>query len=314
MNYEIRIFANPAGYQEIKLKPPGSYILYTDDVVKKRNFDGERGAFPNGTFSIFYTPNAYVIAYHFSLPGDTGFRESEAQVAVAIKRGYRLLNPYETFEKLANFFRDIILEFKDTYKNQIFNKTETFYNIVSPNVIPDDQQFNINTSSSIINRGILAFDNSEERDSILSDPFRLEFKGIGVLFVMSREEAKKLSKLSGYKLFPNFDFSAAKSYTLVYPDGVKKQFHDINEELPLYQMKRPYEKELIFEGNISDNFSKWKINISDDKTEYRIGLIPEKEIKNIKIDVTDKRGNRITDEIIRPEVGTYSNGIWTLHG
>lgn len=317
MNFEIRIFANPAGYEEIKLKAPFGYSLYTDDVVEKRNFDGERGTFPNGTFSVFYTPNAYVIAYHFFLPADTVFRDPKVHIAIAIKRGYKLLSPSSIIEKLSELFRNIVLEFKDTSRNQIYNRTEAFYNIVTPNINKDDLQFNINTSGSYTRRGILAYDKTEEKDGLLSDPFNMEFKDIDILYILQREETKKINDYQGYKLFSKFDFSAQKSFSLVYPDGHKIQISDIDQELQPYRVKRDHEKELIFEkGSIRENFSKWNIRISEDKTEYIIGLQPEKDERTIELFIVDKNNNviNVNDNEIKTNIGSYSNGILSLRG
>lgn len=316
MNFEIRIFANPAGFREIKLRAPyGSYRLCTDHIISSRNFDGDRGRFPDGTFSVFYTPDCYVIAYKFSVPSDSSFRDREAHVVIAIARGYKMSDPAATFSALAREFSNIASEFKEDSERNAYANSEKFYEFVASKIKPDNTQFNINTAGSYTKRGILAVDSNEELDSFLEDPFRTEIKGLDIIFVLPRDEAKRLASYTTSGLYTAISRLGAKTYTLVYPDGKKVSFSDFNEILDSHVVQRPYEKELVFSGNIAENFTKWDIKVSSDKTEYIIGIQPEKEIKEIDVEIFDNNTkNPITNVNVNFSIGEYRDGKWILKG
>lgn len=319
MNFEIRIFANPSGFAEMSPKmPEQDYSLFTKEIVEKRNFDGERGALPKGSFSVYYTPDAYIIAYYFLLSSDAQFRKGDVHIAVAIKRDYKMLEPSDTFLQLAKEFERIAVEYKSTAGGIIYNNSEKFYNIVRPRIVEDLQQFKFNTKCSVVNRAIVPIDSKEDWDLILSDPFRKELKDIGILFIINREDGSKVKQLidnGRYKPISNLNFQDVRTYTLVYPDGHQVEFTDLNQELPEYTTNpRPYEKSLMFSGSVGSNWGNWKISLSEDKTEYRIGLQPEKERKVYKIKAIDQNSNNISLSSIDVKFGQLKNDIWTLEG
>lgn len=316
MNVEIRIFANPAGFEEMRLKSPTKYTLFPSEVVAMRNFDGERGQLPNGAFSVYYTPDAYIIAYHFMLSSDAQFRDREAHIAVAIRRGFKMNEPTATFLELANEFAKLAVEFKSSAADKIYNNTEKFYSIVTTKIVEDSLQFRFNTSYSVAKRAILAVKSSQERDTVLSDPFRKNLKDINILFIINYEDGTKVGQLisSGYRAIPSLGFQDLRTFTLTYPDGHRVEFTDFNQELPNYTVHRKYEKPLTFSGSVRANWDKWKITISDDKTEYKIGLLPEKEKKTFKVIALDQNGHELRSAQIVAKIGKFSNGQWTLEG
>lgn len=316
MNVEIRIFANPAGFEEMRLKSPARYSLFPSEVAAMRNFDGERGQLPNGTFSVYYTPDAYIIAYHFMLSSDAQFRDPEAHIAVAIRRGFKMNEPTATFIELANEFAKLAVEFKSSAADKIYNNTEKFYSIVTAKIVEDPLQFKFNTSYSVVKRAILAVRSSIERDTVLSDPFRKDLKDINILFIINYEDGTKVGQLisSGYRAIPSLGFQDSRTFILTYPDGHRVEFTDLNQELPDYTIHRKYEKPLTFSGSVHANWDKWKISVSDDKTEYKIGLLPEKEKKTFKVIALDQNGHELRSAQIVAKIGKFSNGQWTLEG
>lgn len=316
MNFEIRIFANPSGYAEMSPKMPEQhYFLFTKEIVEKRNFDGERGALPKGSFSVYYTPDAYILAYHFLLSSDAQFRGNEVHVAIAVKRGFKMLKPSDTFLQLAQEFERIAVEYKSMAGGIIYNNSEKFYNIVS--LVEDPQQFKFNTTCSVAKRAIVAVESQSNRDMLLSDPFRKELKDIGILFIINREDGSKVKQLidnGRYKHIPNLNFQDARTYTLVYPDGYRVEFKDLNQELPEYTIYRQYEKPLTFSGSVGSNLDNWKISLSEDKTEYRIGLQPEKERRVYEITAIDQNNDKISLSSISVKFGQLNNGKWILEG
>mgnify|MGYP001085083482 CR=1 FL=1 len=319
MNFEIRIFANPSGFAEMSPKMPEQYYsLFSNDIVARRNFDGDRGQLPNGSFSVYYTPDAYIIAYHFSLSSDAQFRGKEVHIAVAVKRDYKMLKPSDTFLQLAKEFERIAVEHKSSAEDIIYNNSEKFYNIVSPKIVKDPQQFKFNTACSVANRAIVAAESKEDRDLILSDPFRRELRDYGILFIINREDGSKVSQLinSGrYTAILDFKFQDARTYTLVYPDGHRVEFTDLNQELPEHTIYRQYEKPLTFSGSVGSNWGNWKISFSEDKTEYIIGLQPEKERRVYNVIAFDQNSRVPLDpSLISVSVGKFCKGQWTLEG
>lgn len=149
MNAEVKIFANVNGFAEIRFNSPQRNSIFSEAVAEKRSFDGERGTFPNGTFSVYYAADTYVLAYHFRVPSDAKFRDTPAQIAVAVKRGYRMLNPTATFMELANLFTKIALEDKDSLKDINANRTESFYGIIDSKIVADPLQFRFNATDSV---------------------------------------------------------------------------------------------------------------------------------------------------------------------
>lgn len=316
MNYEIRIFANPAGFEEMSLNTVGKYSLFPQDVVSRRNFDGERGQLPNGTFSVYYTPDAYIIAYHFLLSSDAQFRDREAHIAVAIQRGFKMIEPTATFQELANEFVRIAIEFKSSAANKIYNNSEKFYSIVSARIVEDSMQFKFNTTYSVAKRAIIAVESPKERDIILGDPFRKELKDINILYIINFEDRLRVRHLTsiGYKPISNLKFPDSRSYTLVYPDGHRVEFTDLSQELPEYTVHRQYEKPLTFIGSVGSNMEKWKISFSEDKTEYIIGLQPEKDRKEYKVVAIDQNGCELSPSLISARFGQFHCGQWILEG
>lgn len=315
MNFEIRMFANPAGFEEIRLNLPPKYSLFTDEVVAKRNFDGERGQLPNGTFSVYYTPDAYIIAYHFLLSSEAQFRGNEAHVAVAIRRGFKMLEPTATLQELANEFARIAIEYKQSAAHQIYHNSDKFYAIVSSKIVEDPLQFKFNTTYSASKRAIVAVNSPQERDIILSDPFRPELKEIDILFIIKYEDGPKVVHLTstGYKPIAIRDLQSPRVYTLVYPDGHRVAFTDINQELPEHTICRKHERPLTYSGSVSANMDKWKITVSDDRSEYIIGLQPQRERKEFTVIACDQKA-KIDPALISVTVGHIRNGIWILEG
>lgn len=316
MNFEIRIFANPSGFQEMKITD--KYSLFTSDIADKRNFDGERGEFPKGTFSVYFTPKAYIIAYHFQVPSDAGFRDPETIIAVAIQRGFKMLDPTGTFNELVNECVRIVVESKAAgAANKIFNSSDKFYSIVSPKIVEDSLQFKYNTISSKGKRAILSVDKPEQRDMVLSDPFRKELKDIDILFIINREDRSKVNNLvnNGYTAIARIDYLAPRTFTLVYPDGHKVGFTDLNQELPAYEVPTgEYEKPLRFSGSVGENMEKWKITVSQDNTEFRIGLSPEKNSKTYKVVALDQDVHNLGHSLIRVKIGKLKDDQLTLEG
>lgn len=316
MNFEIRIFANPAGFEEMRLNMAGKYSLFSQEVVLRRNFDGERGQLPNGTFSVYYTSDAYIIAYHFLLSSDAQFRDREAHIAVAIQRGFKMLDPTATFQELASEFTRIAVEFKSSTADKIYNNSEKFYSIVSGRIVEDPTQFVFNTTYSVAKRAIIAVQSPKERDIILRDPFRKELKDIDILFIINYEDGPKVRHLTstGYKPISNFKFSDSRSFILIYPDGHRVEFTDLDQEIPEYTIHRQYEKPLTFIGAVGPNMKNWRISVSEDKSEYIIGLQPEKEKMSYKVVAFDQSGREVRSFLISARIGQYRDGLWVLEG
>ena len=94
-NFELRIFANLAGFAEIKF---GNSDTLSAKVLNKGVLDGKRGMFKAGTFVIFYDEAVYVLVKLVDALG-AGYRDSGAYVCVAVRRGYRLNNAKQVMDR-----------------------------------------------------------------------------------------------------------------------------------------------------------------------------------------------------------------------
>ena len=82
--FEIKIFANPAGFKELPLSNPNP--IFSQDIVDKINFDLEDRGLLNSDYSVVYASEVYVYTHSFLASPEANFRESLVHMAVAVKR------------------------------------------------------------------------------------------------------------------------------------------------------------------------------------------------------------------------------------
>lgn len=311
-NFEIRIFANPAGYLPEGLNLNYTPELFTQDLVNKRNFDGERGTFKEGAYSILFAPNAYIIDYQFNVVNEANFRASEAHISIAIRRGYKLINAHSVFVSLRKEFNIYAAEEKTSVVQSIHKKLSDFNLIIADNVIEDFDQPRINAGTNdYLKRGLVAYDDEKQRDLLLENPNRSKFRGYGVIFVLSRIEANDIYNSIGkdgiYKAIPmsQEDYSIGLQYELVFPDGHIEYIPSKTTEVK-HTCKIPYHKPLEFEGTPLGHWEDWAISSDKEGLRLTIGKQPVQETKDVEVRCIDSMGR----EVIPPSSLQFNYGVF----
>ena len=280
-NFEIKIFANPSGFQELKLN--NAENLFTKEIADKRNFDGDYGTFKDGTFSVLFTNRAFIIDYIFNVVADAGFRDPQTHIAIAIERGYKLKDAYQVFTRLRKEFNLIAAEYKVNIARSIYNRSETFNKIVEEYIDLAPDQFRISVGEiDITKRALASYETEEQLNSLLEEPNRLKFRSYSLVYFLKKIDASELYKKESIKKYYNgivmddSDFNSLVSYEVVFPDGhteTIKSRHDIID----YTCSKKYYQSERFYGTLNDHMNDWIVTQSDDYTKFIIGksLVPE---------------------------------------
>ena len=309
--FEIKIFANPSGFQELKLN--NSDNLFTKEIVEKRNFDGDYGTFKDGTFSVLFTPKAFIIDYIFNVVADAGFRDPQTHIAIAIERGYILKDAYQVFTNLRKEFNLIAAEYKVNIARSLYNKSETLNKIVEDNIEFAPDQFRISTSEiDVTKRALASYETEEQLNSLLEEPNRPKFRSYSLVYFLKKIDASELYKKESIKKYysgivmDDSDFNFHASYEVIFPDN-----HSITitskSELIDYTCSKMYYKSERFYGTLNEHMQDWEVSQSEDRTKFIIGkkLIPE--TKELQIACYDTQNNLIaTPKSLEFSLGKFS--------
>lgn len=308
--FEIKIFANPSGFQELKLN--NSDNLFTKEIIEKRNFDGDYGTFKDGTFSVLFTPTAFIIDYIFNVVADAGFRDPQTHIAIAIERGYILKDAYQVFTNLRKEFNLIAAEFKVNIARSLFNKSEAFNKIVEDNIEFAPDQFRISTSEiDVTKRALASYETEEQLNSLLEEPNRPKFKSYSLVYFLKKIDASELYKKESIKKYysgivmDDSDFNFHASYEVVFPDNYSITITSRSEVID-HTCNKLYYKSERFYGTLNDHMEDWEVTQSEDRTKFIIGkkLIPE--TKELQIVCYDTQKNIIsTPKSLIFSLGTF---------
>ena len=295
--FEIKIFANPSGFQELKLN--NSDNLFAKEIVEKRNFDGDYGTFKDGTFSVLFTPKAFIIDYIFNVVADAGFRDPQTHIAIAIERGYILKDAYQVFTNLRKEFNLIAAESKVNITRTLYNKTEVFNKIVEDNLEFALDQFRISTGEiDVTKRALASYETEEQLNSLLEEPNRLKFSSYSLVYFLKKIDASELYKKESIRKYysgipmDDSDFNFHASYEVVFPDNYSITITSRSEVID-HTCNKLYYKSERFYGTLNEHMQDWEVTQSEDRTRFIIGkeLIPEK--KELRILCYDSRRNLI---------------------
>lgn len=294
--FEIKIFANPSGFQELKLK--NTENLFTQKIVERRNFDGDFGIFKDGTFSVLFMPNAFIIDYIFNVVADAGFRDPQTHIAIAIERGCALQDAYRVFMNLRKEFNVIAATHKTNLATQLYNQTETFNRLVEQNLVFASDQFRISAKEMDITKAIVSYDTEEQLKSLLENPNRKAFGSYSLVYYLKQIDAQNLysvesiRKLYGAIKLSDEDFQSNNIYEVVFPDNHVERISSRADVID-YLCTKPYYKSEHFKGSLQEHMDDWKVRQSDDHTQFIIGkdLIPQR--KDYRIECVDSNGNNI---------------------
>lgn len=320
-NFEIKIFANPSGFQELKLN--NAENLFTKEIADKRNFDGDYGTFKDGTFSVLFTNRAFIIDYIFNVVADAGFRDPQTHIAIAIERGYKLKDAYQVFTRLRKEFNLIAAEYKVNIARSLYNRSETFNKIVEEYIDLAPDQFRISVGEiDITKRALASYETEEQLNSLLEEPNRLKFRSYSLVYFLKKIDASELYKKESIKKYYNgivmddSDFNSLVSYEVVFPDGhteTIKSRHDIID----YTCSKKYYQSERFYGTLNDHMNDWIVTQSDDYTKFIIGKSLVPETIELRVVCYDPNMNPIeTPSGLSFSLGTFytQNSILVLSG
>ena len=320
-SFEIKIFANPTGYDELKLNSKSE--LFTDELITRRSFDSDGDSFPDGAFSVFYTSEIYIITYHFDVVTEAGFRAPRVHFAVAIRRGFKMENPVDVFNELKIEFNKFAAAQRATGIRGIYTKTTDFGAIIVPHIKRDLDQLCINTeASNDLTRAVVAYKTTEQLECLLEEPMRQNFKfktGTGILMILEYQAANQVwpkikDKYSSISL-DAAEYKFTCKYELVFPDKHIKIIKSRNEEID-YICEKSFYKPYCFKGNLLEHFTEWKITQSADRTQFIIGLSLEPEVKVWKLQfVNSDDGSMLTKSIpLKTSFGVIEGNSLILKG
>lgn len=319
--FEIKICATIIDYQELSLDTSG--YVFTNELVKLRNFDGNELNSPLSPeyYSIFYTPEIYVLTYHFATPQKAGFRDQNVHLSVAIKRGFKLCNTLDVLKQLKQQFKQLTTKEKTDIVRTIHTHTDDLNHLVESNLQPDPDQLFINWSSPSTDcKAIIAFDQEEDLSKLLDSPMRNEFKlsnGSGIVYIVYREVAAKAwPKIkNNFTVIQMEGYDFKRTFEVVFPDGGICTVASMGEELD-YVCTKPFYKSHHFKGTLLQHITDWKVTQNVDKTQFTIGVSLEPEVKEWKLKLINSIDNSVVDKSILLETsfGVIEGNILILTG
>lgn len=310
-NFELRIFANIAGFEEIRFGNPDTLSagLVNNDVL-----DSKRGKFPTGTFVVFYDEAVYAIVKLVEAPAEAKYRDSRAYICVAVRRGYRLNNAKQVLDKLdEEFYKQASLS-KEDVANALSKGKAELNRLVNDCIEADSDQPVYPVSA---NQAVVSYQSDEELEDILDHPIRKELANFRALYILSQEVAAAkwpvLKKDSGFSPISGLDHPYRRTYLLCYPDGQEETITGLEQEV-----KRictcSHCASLTFEGKLVDHMEDWKITLNPEKTIYTIGLEFEPEQKKYTVVTKDEKGNSYKGMIYKASLGIIQGDTLTLKG
>lgn len=309
-NFELRIFANIAGFEEIRFGNPDTLSagLVNNDVL-----DSKRGMFPTGTFVVFYDEAVYAIVKLVEAPAEAKYRDSRAYICVAVRRGYRLNNAKQVLDKLdEEFYKQASLS-KEDVANALSKGKAELNRLVNDCIEADSDQPVYPVSA---NQAVVSYQSDEELEDILDHPIRKELANFRALYILSQEVAAAkwpVLKDSGFSPISGLDHPYRRTYLLCYPNGEEDTITGLEQEVKRV-CTRSHCAPLTFEGKLKDHVEDWKITLNAEKTVYTIGREFEPERKIYTVVAEDERGNAYAGLTYVASVGTFKEGTLVLTG
>ena len=307
--FEIRIFANLAGFAEIKF---GNTDTLSAGALNKDVLDSKRGLFQAGTFVVFYDESVYAIVKLVEAPAEAHYRDSRAYVCVAVRRGARLNEAKQVMDRLEEKFFKWASQYKENVAAALSSGKAELEQMVSVNIERDDDQPVYSVSAQ---QAIVSYGKKEELEDLLNHPFREQFAGLRALYILSQEKAsEKWSELKGsFKAIIDLSYPYQRTYRLCYPDGQEETITGLEQEV-----KRictcSHCASLTFEGKLEDHMEDWKITLNPEKTIYTIGMEFEPEQKKYTVVTKDEKGNSYKGMIYKASLGIIQGDTLTLKG
>lgn len=309
-NFELRIFANIAGFEEIRFGNPDTLSagLVNNDVL-----DSKRGMFPTGTFVVFYDEAVYAIVKLVEAPAEAKYRDSRAYICVAVRRGYRLNKAKQVLDKLdEEFYKQASLS-KEDVANALSKGKAELNRLVNDCIEADSDQPVYPVSA---NQAVVSYQSDEKLEDILDHPIRKELANFRALYILSQEVAAAkwpVLKDSGFSPISGLDHPYRRTYLLRYPNGEEDTITGLEQEVKRV-CTRSHCAPLTFEGKLKDHVEDWKITLNAEKTVYTIGREFEPKRKIYTVVAKDERGNAYAGLTYVASVGTFKEETLVLTG
>lgn len=284
--FEIRIFGNVSGFSEMKLGT-GNHLMdgSTIAMIDYENIQTD-------AFSIAYTPEYYVLSYHFTFPHSVSskFRSQRASASIVIRRGFKLISPLETLKRIKASLVEYANSMKGNFPQLLASEAKDLYAIVESEITTAPEQAMLNWSADgAVSRAIVAFDEEGQLSKMLESPFRKEFRldsGHGVILLVYRKQASSLwPQLKGrFKAIKIENYDAVDQIEVEFPDGHRMFVDTRNSEID-YILYKNYYKSYHFKGSLSEKMNEWKVRVIGNR--YIIGIALEPEVREYQVRFVD---------------------------
>lgn len=278
--FDVRIFANPAGYTELRLSSPNP--MFSQDIVDQINFDGGE-LYINDSYSVFYSEALYVLTYNFDISSEAGFRGRRVHFAVAIKRGFAVKDACAMFSELKSYFVELASVHRDYIQGPLYNNSHAVRAIVQKYIKVDDNQLKVNLRE--VNQGVVSYEKPQQVSNLLSSPNRMDLAGFKHVFILPREAIMAMwDKVKNrYRPINITNYTYKPSYIVVFPDDHEISIGGLDEWIK-HECNVPNYVSKTFEGTLRDNKEDWEVITSEDGSRYTIPLdVMDAEVREYKI-------------------------------
>lgn len=318
-NCVISIWGNPNGRGYI-VNGRESGLMTLEDC-NLRNIDGD-SVFQGEFYSVMYTDRGYIISYHYTLKdegriasefgGVINFRDPRTVISIAVPRGCTLDGPVEIFEKIRDEYYNVIgkLISIDELSGRVSKALPEWEELVSRNIIKGAAALRVNTNDERA-KGVVVYQNIDDVNSYLVTLERQLYKGYKVIYFVPQNSSSFFAGVT--PIYAPISFVPV--YKVVFPDNSVKEISSLEEQIDV-TVVTPNHEDLHFQGTIASKMAEWSVRVSEDCSEYVIGLRPVPLKKIVPIDCTDMGTGMLKTELsmLQPSVGHIEGSVLVLTG
>ena len=271
--FEIRIWANIAGFGEVKFAKSlkGLFPEKRDSKDPLGLDDLFYNSFKSGDLLIVYfEKDVYIIVKKTAAPPEAKYRDTPVYLAVAIKRGYHV-NLLKFFAQLENDFNALASQYKDGIAKELSRKEQDIYDVLKKYLKEDSLQSCYSLAGK--KKSVASYETPEQLHDLLDNLIRPEFNDLFQLIILPKGVAKehwKVLQNQGYSAITDIQYKYQRKFKLVYPDKHEETVTGLEQEVD-YECKMSGYQPYHFCGKLVEHVSEWQITLSEDKTTYTIG-------------------------------------------
>ncbi len=318
-NCTISIWGNPNGRGYIVNGRESGLMTLEDCTI--RNIDGD-SVFQGEFYSVMYTDRGYIISYHYTLKdegriasefgGVICFRDPRTVISIAVPRGCTLDGPVEIFEKLREEYYNVIgkLINIDELSRRVSTALPEWEELITRNIVKGAAALRVNTNDERA-KGAVVYQNLDDVNSYLVTLERQLYKGYKVIYFVPQNSASFFAGVTPIYA----PISYVPVYKVVFPDNSVKEISSLEEQIDV-TVVTPNHEDLHFQGTIASKMTEWSVRVSEDCSEYVIGLRPVPLKKIVPIDCTDMGTGMLKTELsmLQPSVGHIEGSVLVLTG